>query len=174
MLLIFHERSTSWVQTWVQIIKKPLHDIMKRLSVELQGFEPWSRQGSRRAFYVRSLAYFIRGRPGTSRAYSLPLSAVEFRRAVTVPTWLSVTYDAPNSQVQWKNPGGTMAVRSSKLGSHGVAILASCCSVDFLMGELPPTPSTLTRDLRKLSIPVSPNLERTRSAPKSGVQRYAL
>jgi hypothetical protein len=162
-----------WVQTWVQRIKKALHDTVKGFFVELQGFEPWSRQGSRRAFYVRSLACFIRGRPGTSRAYSLPLSAFGFRRVVTVPTWLSVTYDAPNSQVQWKNPGGTMAVLSSKLGSHGVAILASCCSVDFLIGELPPTPSTLTRDLRKLSIPVSPNLERTSSTPKSRVQRYA-
>ena len=130
----------------------------------MQGFEPWSRQGGRRAFYVRSLACFIRDTPGTSLAYSISLSAVGFRRAVTAPAWLSVTYDAPNSQVQWKNPGGTMAVRSSKLGSHGVRIVASCFLIDFLAGELPSTPGTLTRDLRKLSIPVSPKLERTRSA----------
>ena len=130
----------------------------------MQGFEPWSRQGGRRAFYVRSQAYFIRDAPGTSQAYSASLSAVEFYQPITALGWLSVTYDAPNSRAQWKNPGGTMAVRSSKLGSHGVGILASCCLVDFLTGELPPTPGTLTRDMHKLSIPVIPKLERTRSA----------
>jgi DNA polymerase-3 subunit gamma/tau len=36
--------------------------------------------------------------------------------------------------------------------------------IDFLAGELPSTPDTLTRDLRKLSIPVIPNLERTSPA----------
>ena len=44
-----------------------------------------------------------------------------------------------------------------RLGSHGVAILASCCSMDFLAGELPSPPGTLTRDLHELSIPVNPN-----------------
>ena len=67
-----------------------------------------------------------------------------------------------------------MAVRSSKLGSHGVRIVADCCLIDFLAGELPSTPDTLTRDLRKLSIPVIPNVRknvfRCRS---SGAQRYA-
>ena len=57
-----------------------------------------------------------------------------------------------------------MAMRSSKLGSHGVRIVADCFLIDFLAGELPSTPDTLTRDLRKLSIPVIPKLERTRSA----------
>ena len=57
-----------------------------------------------------------------------------------------------------------MAVLSSKLGSHGVRIVADCFLIDFLAGELPSTPDTLTRDLRKLSIPVIPNLERTSSA----------
>ena len=57
-----------------------------------------------------------------------------------------------------------MAVRSSKLGSHGVRIVADCFLIDFLAGELPSTPDTLTRDLRKLSIPVIPNLERASAA----------
>jgi hypothetical protein len=57
-----------------------------------------------------------------------------------------------------------MAVLSSKLGSHGVRIVADCCLIDFLAGELPSTPGTLTRDLRKLSIPVIPKLERTSPA----------
>ena len=63
-----------------------------------------------------------------------------------------------------------MAVLSSKLGSHGVRIVADCCLIDFLTGELPSTPGTLTRNLRKLSIPVIPNLERT-SAPFRGEWR---
>jgi len=32
-------------------------------------------------------------------------------------------------------PGGTMALPNSKLGSHGVRIVAGCCLVDFLTGD---------------------------------------
>ena len=32
-------------------------------------------------------------------------------------------------------PGGTMALPNSKLGSHGVRIVASCCSIDFFYGR---------------------------------------
>ena len=75
-------------------------------------------------------------------------------------------------------PGGTMALPNSKLGSHGVRIVASCCSIDFFTGELPSTPGTLTRDLRKLSIPVSPGFwflskERFSAWLTSGPRRYA-
>jgi hypothetical protein len=35
--VFFHKKDTSWVQTWVQTIKKALHDTVKGLSVELQG-----------------------------------------------------------------------------------------------------------------------------------------
>jgi hypothetical protein len=42
--------------SWVQSIKKALNNNVKGLSVEMQGFEPWSRQGSQRAFYVRIYA----------------------------------------------------------------------------------------------------------------------
>ena len=65
-----------------------------------------------------------------------------------------------------------MAVLSSKLGSHGVRIVADCFLIDFLAGELPSTPGTLTRNLRKLSIPVIPKLERTSSAtPERAAER---
>ena len=67
-----------------------------------------------------------------------------------------------------------MAVLSSKLGSHGVRIVADCCLIDFLAGELPSTPDTLTRDLRKLSIPVIPNFRKNEfRCRSSGAQRYA-
>ena len=36
--------------------KNPVSKLETGFSVELQGFEPWSRQGSRRAFYVRIYA----------------------------------------------------------------------------------------------------------------------
>ena len=65
-----------------------------------------------------------------------------------------------------------MAVLSSELGSHGVRIVASCCLIDFLAGELPSTPGTLTRDLRKLSIPVIPKLERASSASEEAGSKY--
>ena len=56
-----------------------------------------------------------------------------------------------------------------RLSSHGVAILAIYCLGDFFTGELRPTPDTLTRDLHKLSIPVSPKFERTVPAATGGV-----
>lgn len=46
-----------------------------------------------------------------------------------------------------------MTLPNSKLGSHGVRIVAGCCLIDFFTGELPSTPGTLTRNLRELSIP---------------------
>ncbi|ALW83768.1 hypothetical protein AUC43_00790 [Hymenobacter sedentarius] len=39
--------------------KTPLASRKRGFEVEMQGFEPWSRQGNRRAFYVRIYAWIF-------------------------------------------------------------------------------------------------------------------
>ena len=62
-----HYSLVFWVNQliWEYTKKPPNHSIWGFLikfdnqTVELQGFEPWSRQGSRRAFYVRIYAWIF-------------------------------------------------------------------------------------------------------------------
>jgi hypothetical protein len=66
------------VQKWVQFIKNAPNDIVKGVSVEMQGFEPWSRQGSQRAFYVRIYAWIFEELQAHIRPLKFPYPQLGF------------------------------------------------------------------------------------------------
>ncbi len=52
--------------------KNPISSKETGFSVEMQGFEPWSRQGSQRAFYVRIYAWIFEEFQAHIRPLKLP------------------------------------------------------------------------------------------------------